>query len=38
LRLTSLDAAVAMGYVEGIDGGLVDRLDHVRAVLAKNVA
>ena len=32
-----LDAAVALGYVEGIDAGLLDALDHVRAVLAKNV-
>jgi four helix bundle protein len=30
-----LDAAVALGYVEGVDAGLLDRLDHVRAVLAK---
>ncbi len=31
-----LDAAVALGYVERIDEGLLDRLDHVRAVLVKN--
>ena len=30
-----LDAAVALGYVKSVDAGLVDRLDHVRAVLAK---
>ena len=30
-----LDAAVALGYVESVDAGLLDRLDHVRAVLAK---
>ena len=32
-----LDAAIALGYVERVDAGLLDRLDHVRAVLAKNV-
>jgi four helix bundle protein len=32
-----LDAAMALGYVEGIDASLLRRLDHVRAVLAKNV-
>ena len=32
-----LDAALALGYVEGIDASLLDRLDHVRAVLVKNV-
>ena len=32
-----LDAAIALGYVEGIDVSLLDRLDHVRAVLVKNV-
>jgi four helix bundle protein len=32
-----LDAAIALGYVEAIDALLLDRLDHVRAVLAKNV-
>jgi four helix bundle protein len=33
-----LDAALALGYVDGIDEALLDQLDHVRAVLAKNVA
>ena len=33
-----LDAAMALGYVERVDEALLDRLDHVRAVLAKNVA
>jgi four helix bundle protein len=32
-----LDAAIALGYVEAIDASLLDRLDHVRAVLVKNV-
>ena len=32
-----LDAAIALGYVEGIDASLLDRLDHARAVLVKNV-
>jgi four helix bundle protein len=32
-----LDAAMALGYVEAIDALLLDRLDHVRAVLAKVV-
>ena len=32
-----LDAAIALGYVEAIDESLLDRLDHVRAVLVKNV-
>jgi len=32
-----LDAAMALGYVEGVDPSLLDRLDHVRAVLVKNV-
>ena len=32
-----LDAAMALGYVESVDAGLLDRLDHVRAVLAKLV-
>jgi four helix bundle protein len=32
-----LDAAVALGYLEAVDGALLRRLDHVRAVLAKNV-
>jgi len=26
-----------LGYVEAIDASLLDRLDHVRAVLVKNV-
>jgi four helix bundle protein len=32
-----LDVALALGYLEGIDAGLLDQLDHVRAVLVKNV-
>jgi four helix bundle protein len=32
-----LDAAMALGYVESIDESLLDQLDHVRAVLVKNV-
>jgi four helix bundle protein len=32
-----LDVAQALGYVSGIDEGLLDRLDHIRAVLVKNV-
>jgi four helix bundle protein len=32
-----LDVAIALGYVERVDEALLDRLDHVRAVLAKNV-
>jgi four helix bundle protein len=32
-----LDAALALGYLESVDAGLLDRLDHVRAVLAKSV-
>ncbi|HEY5145203.1 MAG TPA: four helix bundle protein [Polyangiaceae bacterium] len=32
-----LDVAEALGYVAGIDAVLRDRLDHVRATLAKNV-
>ncbi len=32
-----LDVARALGYVDGIDAGLLDGLDHVRAVLVKNV-
>ncbi|MGO9838044.1 MAG: four helix bundle protein [Polyangiaceae bacterium] len=32
-----LDVAIACGYVGEIDAGLLDRLDHVRAVLVKNV-
>ena len=30
-----IDAAVALGYVDEVDAGLLDRLDHVRAVLVK---
>ena len=30
-----LDVAVACGYVGAVDGGLLDRLDKVRATLAK---
>ncbi len=33
-----IDAALALGYVEEIDATLLDQLDHVRAVLAKNAA
>jgi len=32
-----LVAAMALGFVEAIDASLLDRLDHVRAVLVKNV-
>ena len=32
-----LDVAEALGYLEGIDATLLDRLDHVRATLVKNV-
>src|ERR1700679_1950514 len=32
-----LDAAMALGYVERIDAVLLDRLEHVKAVLVKNV-
>jgi four helix bundle protein len=32
-----LDVAEALGYVANIDAVLRDRLDHVRATLAKNV-
>ncbi|HEY3822346.1 MAG TPA: four helix bundle protein [Polyangiaceae bacterium] len=32
-----LDAAMALGYVAAVDAGLLGKLDHVRAVLAKNV-
>jgi four helix bundle protein len=32
-----LDAALALGYIEAIDASLLDRLDHIRAVLVKNV-
>ena len=30
-----IDAAVALGYIEGVEAGLLDKLDHVRAVLVK---
>jgi four helix bundle protein len=30
-----LDVAIAFGYVERVDQALLDRLDHVRGVLAK---
>jgi four helix bundle protein len=33
-----LDVAAALGYVENIDVGLLDRLDRVRATLVRNVA
>jgi four helix bundle protein len=33
-----LDAALALGYVEAVDGALLDGLDHVQAVLVKNVS
>ena len=33
-----LDAAMALGYVEAIDASLLDRLDHVRAVLVRNAS
>jgi four helix bundle protein len=32
-----LDVALALGYVDEIDARLADKLDHVRAVLAKLV-
>ena len=32
-----LDSALALGYVDALDGALLDKLDHVRAVLVKNV-
>jgi four helix bundle protein len=32
-----LDAALALGYLESVDASLLDKLDHVRAVLVKNV-
>jgi four helix bundle protein len=32
-----LDSALALGYVESLDAELLDKLDHVRAVLVKNV-
>jgi hypothetical protein len=28
---------MALGYVEDVDASLLDQLDHVRAVLVKNV-
>jgi hypothetical protein len=28
---------MALGYVAAVDAGLLGKLDHVRAVLAKNV-
>jgi four helix bundle protein len=33
-----LDVAAALGYVDGIDAGLLDRLDRVRATLLRNIA
>ena len=32
-----IDAALALGYLETVDASLLDRLDHVRAVLVKIV-
>jgi four helix bundle protein len=32
----NLEAALALGYVERVDATLLDKLDHVRAVLFKN--
>jgi four helix bundle protein len=32
-----LDVALALGYVDEVDAGLLDMLDHVRATLVKNV-
>ena len=32
-----IDVALAFGYVESVDAGLLDALDHVRATLVKNV-
>ncbi|HXW80182.1 MAG TPA: four helix bundle protein [Acidimicrobiales bacterium] len=32
-----LDAAIALGYVDRVDAHLLDQLDHVGAVLVKNV-
>ena len=32
-----LDAALALGYVDSLDAELLDALDHVKAVLVKNV-
>jgi hypothetical protein len=29
--------ALALGYLDGVDAALLDQLDHVRAVLVKNV-
>ncbi|HEY1691803.1 MAG TPA: hypothetical protein VGG39_06560 [Polyangiaceae bacterium] len=33
----NVDSALALGYVDGFDAGLLDKIDHVRAVLVKNV-
>jgi four helix bundle protein len=33
-----LDVAAALGYVDRIDAGLLDRLDRVRATLVRNIA
>ena len=32
-----IDAALALGYLDELDARLLDRLDHVRAVLVKNI-
>ena len=32
-----LDVAMALGYVEGVDPALRDKLDHVQATLVNNV-
>ena len=32
-----LDSAMALGYVESLSESLLDKLDHIRAVLVKNV-
>jgi four helix bundle protein len=32
-----LDVAMALGYVEGVDAGILDALDKVRATLVKNI-
>jgi len=32
----NLDSSLALGYVESLDDVLLDKLDHIRAVLAKN--
>ena len=32
-----LDLALAWGYVDGLDGAMIDQLDKVRATLVKNV-